>query len=136
MVHKADIIPGLSKFIDVNVLSQYPPTSLKRIAAAGAIALYLKKNNNVIDSILNNPLFSSLHISTDDGMVDLDILRDIYKDEINKAGFMRIHFPMLGDVDFTPDDVDALYNAITSVSPPAPINALPSFNPTAGGLSQ
>ena len=40
MVHKTSIIPGLSQFLDNTVLSHYPPTSIKRIVAAGAIALY------------------------------------------------------------------------------------------------
>lgn len=123
MVHKSNIIPGLSNFIDTAVLSQYPPTSLKRIAAAGALALYLKQNTSVVDTILNNPLFAGLGISTDDGMVDIDTLRDVYKDQIAKAGFLRIHFPMLGDVDFTSDDVDVLYKSIMSISPPSPITS-------------
>lgn len=119
MVHKSDIIPGLSKFLDENVLAHYPPTSLKRIAAAGALALYLKRNTTVVDSIVGNPLFAGLGITNNEGMVDLDILRDVYKDEIEKAGFLRIHFPMLGDVDFTRDDVDALYRNIMAVSSPS-----------------
>jgi hypothetical protein len=129
MVHKTDIIPGLSKFIDANVLAHYPPSSLKRIAAAGAIALYLKQNTAIVDTVINNPLFSGLGVSTHDGMIDLDLLRDVYKNEITKAGFLRIHFPMLGDVDFTPEDVDALYAAIMSISPPAsmPSTTAPNF---------
>ena len=51
-----------------------------------------------------------------------------YKNEISKAGFMRIHFPIIGDVDFTPDDIDALYKCITAVSaPPALINSSPQL---------
>jgi hypothetical protein len=120
MVHKADIIPGLSRFIDVHILSQYPPTSLKRIAAAGAIALYLKRNTSIVDVIINNPIISGLGIANPEGMVDIEILRDVYKNEINKAGYLRINFPMLGDIDFTPEDVDALYKCIMEISPPPP----------------
>lgn len=137
MVHKTDIIPGLSNFIDSNVLAQYPPTSLKRIVAAGAIALYLKQNTSIVDSVINNPLFSGLGVATPDGMIDIDVLRDVYKNEIMKAGYLRIHFPMLGDVDFTPEDVDALYSAIMAISPPpASIQSGNYASPLLGGINQ
>jgi hypothetical protein len=119
MVHKTSVIPGLSNFLDTAVLSHYAPTSMKRIIAAGAIALYLKHNTDIVDVIINNPMFEGLGVSTKDGMIDLDILRDVYKNEVNKAGFLRIHFPVLGNVDFTSDDVDTLYNCITAVNSPS-----------------
>ena len=117
MVHKTYIIPGLSEFIDTTVLSHYPPTSIKRIIAAGAISLYLNQNQTIVDTIVNNPMFNGLKVSTAEGMIDIETLRDIYKKEINKAGYLRIHFPLLGDVDFTSDDVDTLYRCIMSKSP-------------------
>jgi hypothetical protein len=115
MVHKSSIIPGLSKFLDTSVLSQYPPTSLKRILSAGALALYLQQNSSIVDSITNNPMFSGLGISTDTGMIDIEALRDVYKNEINKAGFLRISFPIIGNVDFTSDDLDTLCRTIMSI---------------------
>lgn len=128
MVHKTDIIPGLSKFLDESVLSHYSPTSLKRIAAAGAFAIYLKQNTSIVDTIINNPLFAGLGVVNSEGMIDIELLRDIYKEEISKAGFLRIHFPILGDVDFTKDDVDTLYRNIVAISsPPTSINTSQSI---------
>ena len=112
MVHKSSIIPGLSQFLDNSVLAHYPPTSMKRIIAAGAVALYLKQNSNIVDQIISNPIISALGVSNSNGMVDLDALRDVYKNEIAKAGFMRIHFPILGDVDFTSEDIELLHKCI------------------------
>jgi hypothetical protein len=117
MVHKSYIIPGLSNFIDTSVLSHYPPTSIKRIISAGAISLYLNQNQKIVDTIISNPLFNGLGVSTNEGMIDLDTLKEVYKKEIQKAGFLRIHFPILGDVDFTSDDVDTLYRCIISMAP-------------------
>jgi hypothetical protein len=134
MVHKSDIIPGLSKFLDATVLAQYPPTSLKRIAAAGALALYLNRNASIVDSIINNPVISELGVSNAEGMVDIDILKDVYKAEIARAGYLRISFPLLGDVDFTPEDVDVLHRYISEVSPPPPMTGSTMYRtPSYGG---
>jgi hypothetical protein len=114
MVHKSNIIPGLSKFIDSDILSQYSPTSVKRIVGAGAAALFLKNNESKIYSLLN-----SLGIAKEDNMIDIESARDILKSEISKAGFMRISFPVIGDVDFTSEDIDTLYRYIISINQPA-----------------
>ena len=113
MVHKSSLLPGISKFIDESVLSHYPATSMKRILMAGAVSLYLKQNEGIVDTITNNPLFSSLGVVHDNGMVDIDSVRDTLKSEIKKVGFMRLSLPMIGDIDFTTEDVDALYKFIT-----------------------
>ena len=115
MVHKSNIIPGLSKFIDTNILSHYPPTSLKRIAAAGAIAIYLNQNMTLVDKILQHPMIEAMNLVNDQGMVNIETLRDVYKNEINKVGFLRMHLPLLGDVDFTSDDLDSLYRILQSL---------------------
>lgn len=120
MIHKSNIIPGLSKFIDTDILSQYPPTSMKRIFGAGAAALFLKNNEAKIDSIL-----STLGLISQDNMVNIESMRDILKSEISKAGFMRMSLPMIGDIDFNSDDIDNLYKYIVSINQ-QPIQSMPA----------
>lgn len=121
MVHKTSLIPGLSKFIDSSILAQYPPTSMKRIIGAGALSLYLNQSNGSIDNFL-----SALGLVSDDNMVKLESARDVLKNEITKAGFMRIHLPILGDVDFTSEDVDKLYQDILSIDAAVSTSSIPS----------
>jgi hypothetical protein len=117
MVHKTYIIPGLSRFIDSSILSQYAPTSLKRILAAGAISIYLQQNSGLIDVILKNPMFAGLKIHDDTtGMINLELIRDVLKSEINKVGYARINLPILGNVDLTCEDMDTLYSNIMAIS--------------------
>ena len=116
MVHKSSILPGLTRFIDESVLSHYEPTSIKRILMAGAVSLYLKKNERIVDTLVSNPLVSGLGVVTADGMVDLESLRDSLKKEINKVGFMRLSLPMVGDIDFTTEDIDMLYKFISEAN--------------------
>lgn len=112
MVHKSSLIPGLSRFIDENVLVHYPATSMKRIMMAGAVSLYIKKNEGIVDTLTSNPLFTNLGVIHDNGMIDIDTIKDVLKSEINKAGFMRLSIPIIGDIDFTSEDIDALYKYI------------------------
>jgi hypothetical protein len=116
MVHKSYLVPGISKFIDENILAHYPATSMKRILMAGAVSLYLKQGETLVDTILSNPLITPLGVVKQDGMIDIETIRDILKSEVNKAGFMRLTLPLIGDVDFTPEDVDALYRLIIDAS--------------------
>ena len=133
MVQKCSLIPGISKFIDENVLAQYPANSMKRILMAGAVSLYLKQNEGVVESMISNPLLTGLGVVKDNGLIDIDPVRDVLKSEINKAGFMRVSIPLVGDIDFTSEDVDALYKSIveanTQISHPAVIpNQVPVIN--------
>lgn len=127
MVHKSKIIPGLSQFIDNNILIHYPPTSMKRIICAGGVSLYLSKGESAVDIILNHPMVSGLGVSTPDGMVNIELLRDVLKREISKAGYMRVTLPIIGDIDFTAEDVDSLYGYIAgnNTTPPA-VQSAPS----------
>ena len=126
MVHKSSLIPGLSKFIDESVLAHYPPTSMKRIVMAGAVSLYIKKNEGIVDTLTSNPLFNGLGVIHDNGMVDLEPVKDILKSEIRKAGFMRLSIPVVGDVDFTTEDVDALYRYIIEANTQTTTSAIPA----------
>jgi hypothetical protein len=127
MVHKSSLIPGVSKFIDESVLSHYPATSMKRILMAGAVSLYLKQNEGIVDTITSNPLFSGLGVIHDNGMINIDAVKDVLKTEIDKAGFMRLSLPLIGDIDFTTEDIDCLYRFITEantarIAPPVTTN--------------
>jgi hypothetical protein len=118
MVHKSSIVPALSKFIDEGVLSHYAPTSMKRILLAGAVSIYLKQGEKIIDTLTSNPIISTLGVVNNNGMVDIDTLKDVLKSQIQKAGFMRLTLPIVGNIDFTTEDVDLLHKLIleTNVS--------------------
>jgi hypothetical protein len=125
MVHKSSIIPGLSRFIDESILVHYPPTSMKRILIASGISLYLSGNEQVVDTLLANPIISTLGVSNSNGMIDIDKVRNAVRPEVEKAGFMRITVPVMGDIDLTVDDIDTLYRYITEASNSSVTTALP-----------
>jgi hypothetical protein len=99
---------------------------MKRILMAGAVSLYLKKNEGIVDALTSNPLFSGIGVVHDNGMVELEPLRDTLKSEINKVGFMRLTLPMVGDIDFTTEDVDSLYKYIMEANTQATTYTTPT----------
>jgi hypothetical protein len=117
MVHATSIIPGLSNFLDNVVLSQFSPTSPKRIIGAGVLSLALKNADTTLYTILQNPMVIGLGIVTENNLIDIDTVKYILKEQISKAGVMRINVPLLGNIDFTSEDVDSLYKYITSAQP-------------------
>ena len=134
MVHKSSLIPGFSRFIDENVLSHYSPTSMKRVLMAGAITLYLKNGETLVDTLTNNPLVSVLNVVHNNDMIDLDVIRDTLKDQIKQAGFMRLSIPMVGDIDFTTEDIDALYRFIVEANSTRTSTSVPTVAPPAARL--
>lgn len=134
MIHRSSIIPGFSKFIDENILAHYPATSMKRILMAGAISLYLKQGESLVDTLISNPLVTNLGIVKQDGMIDIDIVKETLKKEINKAGFMRVSIPMVGDIDFTPEDADALYKFILEANTMSTQSPITQTSVSNGGI--
>lgn len=134
MIHRSSIIPGFSKFIDENILAHYPATSMKRILMAGAISLYLKQGESLVDTLISNPLVTNLGIVKQDGMIDIDTVKETLKNEINKAGFMRVSVPMVGDIDFTPEDADALYKFILEANTMSTQSPITQTSVSNGGI--
>jgi hypothetical protein len=124
MVHKSSLIPGLSKFIDENILAHYPPTSMKRILMAGAVSLYLKKGSTIIDSLMSNPIFTTLGVVDSNGMIDVETMREVLKQEVSKAGCIKLNIPFVGEIDFTSDDVESLYRLIKSAESDTTSNSI------------
>lgn len=112
MVHKSSLIPGFSKFIDENILSQYSPNSAKRMVMAVATSLYLKRGESIVDTLISHPLIAPLGVVQNGGMIELEPIRDAFKYQVEQMGFVRMSFPVIGDIDFTKDDIDAIYRCI------------------------
>jgi hypothetical protein len=102
---------------------------MKRILMAGAVSLYLQQGEGLVDALTSSPLVSGLGVAQNNGMINIDPIRDALKREIQKVGFMRLSIPMVGDIDFTTEDVDALYNAIVQANTEVTKPTLPTPQP-------
>lgn len=90
MVSKHNIINGVIKFIENDMASAAGATSSKLIVLLAKNVL--KKNEDVIDSFLENPIAKTL-LTEKDGMYDLTTLMTVLKDTANEMGCISLTIP-------------------------------------------
>lgn len=111
MVSIDNIGKGVAKFADREILKNVD--GWQKVVVGATIALFINRSQSIIAQYENNNVVKMLNIFDDDGNVDIDILRDVIKDNIGNNGF-SITVPVLGELKFHKSDVDNLYNDIMS----------------------
>lgn len=97
---------GVTKFIDSEILTQYPNDSIQRILIGTGMAIAIKKKAN---DLLNYASF--LGLVNDNGEIDIDILKEELLNHIPESGFSYEN-KMIGKMIFTKDDINTLYKYI------------------------
>jgi len=90
MVTKHDIINGVIRFIETDMAKASGATTSKLIVLLAKNVL--KKNEDVVDSFLENPIAKTLLIEKD-GMYDLSTLMSVLKDTANEMGCISLSIP-------------------------------------------
>lgn len=96
---------GLSQYMDAEIASRLNGLSKWAVPVLGAALI-----NSKIDALLseNAEALMSLGYMTDDGMIEIDKLYKDVKQVARDKGSVTEHLPMVGDVTFCEEDVDAL----------------------------
>lgn len=100
---------GVAKFADREILKNVD--GWQKVVVGAAIALAINRSQDIVASYRNNKVVKMLGIFDADGNVDIDILKQVVKDNISNNGFV-ITVPVLGELKFHKSDVDNLYNDI------------------------
>ena len=90
MVTKHDIINGVIRFIETDMAKASGATTSKLIVLLAKNVL--KKNEDVVDSFLENPIAKTL-LTEQDGMYDLSTLMSVLKDTANEMGCISLNIP-------------------------------------------
>ena len=90
MVTKHNIINGVVKFIE-NDMSRASGSNTSKLIVLLAKNV-LKRNEDVIDSFLENPIAKTLLTETD-GKYDLTTLISVLKDTANEMGYISLTIP-------------------------------------------
>lgn len=100
---------GVAKFADREILKNVD--GWQKVVVGAAIALAINRSQDIVASYRNNKVVKMLGIFDADGNVDIDILKQVVKDNISNNGFVNT-VPVLGELKFHKSDVDNLYNDI------------------------
>ena len=98
---------GVAKFADREILKNVD--GWQKVVVGAAIALAINRSQDIVASYRNNKVVKMLGIFDADGNVDIDILKQVVKDNISNNGVV-ITVPVLGELKFHKSDVDNLYN--------------------------
>ena len=111
MVSVESIGKGIAKFADREILKNVD--GWQKVVVGATIALAINRSQDIVASYRDNNIVKMLKIFDENGNIDLDVLRDVIKDNISNNGFV-ITVPILGELKFHKSDVDNLYNDIMS----------------------
>ena len=109
MVTYEQLINGLSKFIDAEIISQLTGNSKVLLGIGAGIAL--KKGESLFNNLKNNSMIKMLNIINDEGHIDIETLYAEVKKQAQKE-IIRLEIPMVGTLKLNDEDVEKLYSYI------------------------
>lgn len=111
MVSIESVERGLARYIDEAFLPAFQKDSAKGFAMGMAASLLVKRGGSLLKVYAKNTLLQQMGIVTQDGAVDLDVIRDAAMSNVPASG-VAVDLPMGLSLRIKPDDVTAIYNAI------------------------
>ena len=111
MVNVKKIEYGLAKWLDRELMPQLPQEGWRKVVTGAALSLMLKKSENLVGGMLENPFFKLLEIVDDKGDVDIDTVRTEIIKNVPDKGFI-IDLPLIGSMTIKKNDIDNLYRYI------------------------
>lgn len=103
------VINGITKYLDREIYAGM--NDWQEVVARLAVARIIG-NENLEESLLNNPYVKTFAIADVDGNIDVDGLYRDLKRLVQTKGKVEITLPLFGKFKFTESDVDELYNCI------------------------
>lgn len=109
MVTYGQIIDGLTKFIDFELISQL--TGNQKILLGIGSGIALRKGENVYNTLRNNSVVKMLDIMDGEGRIDIETLYQEAKKQVEKE-VIRLELPIIGTLKLNEEDIEKLYNYI------------------------
>ena len=109
MVTYEQVINGLTKFIDSEIISQLTGNQKLLIGIGSGIAL--KKGTSIYNNLKNNPTIKMLEIIDEKGHIDIETLYQEVRKQAEKE-VIRLEIPMVGTLRLNSEDIEKLYDYI------------------------
>jgi Ca2+-binding EF-hand superfamily protein len=107
----ARVEKGIAAYLDREMMPKVDADGLQGFGVGIVTTLLIKRVGNVIDSYKDNKIAQALGVFDKNGNVDVDVLREVLKDNISDNG-RKMTFPIVGSFTFYRNDVDMLYSCI------------------------
>ena len=108
MVTYEQVINGLTKFIDNEIISQLSGNQKILLGIGAGVAL--RKGENLYNGLKNNSMIKMLGIINED-KIDIETLYEEAKKQATKE-VIRVEIPMIGTLKLNEDDIEKLYGYI------------------------
>ena len=113
MISVEKVKRGLAAFLDAELMPHLPSTGWESIVVGAAVGIILKRFDKVVDALKCNKLAQTLEVVGKDGSIDIDIIRDELRQQIERKGSLEVlNVPILEKLTFRPDDIDKAYKFI------------------------
>ena len=111
MVNTQHIEQGLARWLDIELMPQLPQDGWKKVVAGAAMAIVLKRSEQMLQNLAHSPFMTALEISTEDGEIDIDIIAQEIKANTPDKGFI-IDLPLIGSMTIKRQDIENLHSMI------------------------
>lgn len=111
MVTIDQIENGLTTFLDKNLMPMFDDSGWQKLVIGTGIAMAIRHNRHKVDELRENQYVKMIGIFDEDGMVDLEALKDEVKKRMPDKG-INIDIPMVGQITFKKSDIETLCECI------------------------
>lgn len=104
------VVDGINRYINKEIYCNLNSTQefLARLVVGR-----ISQNANIIKKdLMHNGFFKTLGVVDSEGLVDIEDIMQIVKQEIERQESLQVDVPLIGVFTFKPDDVDKLYEEI------------------------
>lgn len=115
MVSIRRVEKGIATYLDKEMTPKTDTEGLQGFGIGVATSLLIKRVGNIVEGYKNNGIAQALGVFDKNGNVDVDVLREVLKDNIADSG-KKMTFPIVGSFTFYKSDVDMLYDCIMEAS--------------------
>ena len=115
MVSIRRVEKGIATYLDKEMMPKTDTEGLQGFGIGVATSLLIKRVGNIVEGYRNNGVAQALGVFDKNGNVDVDVLREVLKENISDNG-RKMALPVLGSFTFYRSDVDMLYDCIMEAS--------------------
>ena len=109
MVNYEQVVNGLTKFIDNEIISQL--SGNQKILLGIGTGIALRKGNNLFNELKENSIVQMLGLIDESGHIDIETLYEEAKKQVEKET-IRIDIPLVGTLKLNGEDIEKLYGYI------------------------